>query len=271
MTRLRPSGAGPRGHGTGALTRLYDVTCAWTVRILRARYQQSILGWAWAVVQPMATVAIFSIVFTRVVHVDTGPIPYVVFSYTSLVPWSLLAGALPDMTGSMVANIGVVTKVDFPREALPIGAFVARLTDFAVSFAVLVLLVVAYGLPVTWTWLIFVPIALLVQSCLIVGLGLGCAALNVFYRDVDPMLRLVLQLWFYASPILYPIDLVPTEWRWFYLLNPMAGIIETYRAALLANQPPDPSLGVAALTSMIIGFVGYWLFKRVEGRFADVV
>lgn len=248
-----------------------DLVKAWTVRTLRARYQQSALGWSWAVIQPIATVAVFTLVFTRVVPIDTSGVPYVVFAYAALVPWALLASALPDMAMSLVNNFNLVTKIYFPREALPIAALAARLVDFAISAALLAILVLALHAHVSHLWVIFLPLIFLIQLALILGLGLGAAALNVFYRDVDPVLKLVLQLWFYASPIIYPASLVPEQWQWLYFANPMAGVIEGYRDVLLDNRTPGWHLLPAAVGSTLLLVVGYGFFRRVEGKFADII
>jgi lipopolysaccharide transport system permease protein len=248
-----------------------DLVWAWTVRTLRGRYQQSALGWLWAIVQPVATVAIFAIVFTRIVPVDTGGVPYILFSYTAIVPWTLLATSITDMAMSLVQNMNLVGKIYFPREALPIASLLARLADFGISFILLIILVILFKIPVSPIELLYLPLILIIQLALILGLGIGSAALNVFYRDVDPLLKLVTQVWFYASPILYPISFVPENWRWLYFLNPMAGIIAAYRDVLIYNTTPGNYLVPAAVISFILFLFGYWFFKRVEFQFADIV
>lgn len=253
------------------LFKIRDLVWAWTVRTLRGRYQQSALGWLWAIVQPVATVAIFAIVFTRIVPVDTGGVPYILFSYSAVVPWTLLTTSVTDMAMSLVQNMNLVGKIYFPREALPIATLLARLADFAISFVLLIILVIVYRIPVSVTGLLFLPLIFLIQLALILGLGIGSAALNVFYRDVDPLLKLVLQVWFYASPILYPVSLVPEQWRWLYYLNPMSGILAAYRDVLIYNQLPGDYLLPAAIISFVIFIVGYWFFKRVEFQFADII
>lgn len=253
------------------LFRTKDLLWAWTGRTVRARYQQSVLGWLWAIVQPIATVAIFTIVFTRFVKVDTGDIPYVIFSYVAVVPWTFLAMGLTDMAMSLIQNMPLVTKVYFPREALPIAAMFARLMDFGIAFSLVVLLMVYYKMPIALEAWIYLPVILAIQLALVAGLGLACAALNVFYRDVQPLLTLAVQMWFYASPIIYPVTLVPESIRQYYYLNPMAGILETYRNILLYGEPPGAYLIPSAITSFLVLFFGYWLFKRLEFLFADIV
>lgn len=255
----------------GQLLKIRDLVWAWTIRTLRGRYQQSALGWFWAIVQPMATVAIFSIVFTRIVPVDTEGIPYILFSYAAVAPWTLLASSITDMANSLVQNMNLVGKIYFPREALPIAAMLARLADFAVSFILLIVLVIFFRIPVNPLGFLYLPLVLLIQLALMLGLGIGSAALNVFYRDVDPLLKLVTQLWFYATPILYPVSLVPEKWEWVYFLNPMAGVIAAYRDVLIYNTLPGAYLLPSAVVSFAILFAGYWIFKRVEFQFADIV
>jgi len=256
------------------VTNLYqarDLLRTWTTRNVRARYQQSALGWLWAVIQPAAQVALFSIIFTLIVPVDTGEIPYVVFSYVAMVPWTFLASSLSDMSDSLVGNMSLVTKIYFPREVLPVAAMLGRLLDFGVAAGLLVILIIFYRVPIFPAGWLFLPLILAVQVVLMLGLGLGLAALNVFFRDVRSLLVLGLQLWFYASPILYPLNMVPEQLRPLYMLNPMAGILEAYRAVLLLGQLPDAYLALSALTSLVLFVIGYWFFKRVEFQFADIV
>ena len=253
------------------LFKAHDLVWAWTLRTLRGRYQQSALGWLWAIVQPVATVAIFAVVFTRIVPVDTGGVPYILFSYTAVVPWTLLATSITDMAMSLVQNMNLVGKIYFPREALPVASLLARLADFGISFVLLVILVIIFRIPVSPVGLLYLPLILLVQIALILGLGIGAAALNVFYRDVDPLLKLVIQIWFYASPILYPISFVPEKWQWLYFLNPMAGIIAAYRDVLIYNTLPGEYLMPAVILSLVLFVFGYWFFKKVEYQFADIV
>lgn len=259
---------------TVAFRTLYthrDLLIAWTLRTIRARYQQSILGGLWAIFQPAATVAVFTVIFTRFIPVDTGSVPYVVFSYTAMVPWLLFSTSMSDMVESLVVNRNLVSKIYFPREILVIAAMLARLLDFGIAFGVLLLLMLYYRmLPFALGWL-YLPVILATQLALALGLGLAGAALNVFYRDFKHLFALGLQLWLYATPIIYPVSLVPERLRPFYYLNPMAGVIEAYRAVLLYEAWPGSYLFTSALTAFTVLVVGYWLFKRVEPQFADVV
>lgn len=248
-----------------------DLIWAWTSRSIRVRYKQSVLGGLWAIIQPLATVAIFSIIFTFFVPVDTGTTPYVIFSYTAMVPWVLFTSSTTDIVDSLVGNMNLVSKIYFPREILPISALLARLLDFGIASMLLVLLMIYFQIPVYLPGWLFLPIILLTQLALALGLGLFGAALNVFYRDVRPIFGLGLQIWLYASPIIYPISTIPEWLQPIYFLNPMAGVIEGYRSVLLYQQLPGPYFSLSVSVSIVILLFGYWFFKRVEFQFADVV
>ena len=222
-------------------------------------------------VQPVAIVTIFSIIFTLFIPVDTGGLPYVVFAYVALVPWTLFASSITDMTNSLVENMSLVNKIYFPREILPIAAMLTRLLDFAIAYGVLLVLMLYFQLPLFPVGLLFLPLILTIQLTLALGLGLASTALNVFYRDVKHLLALGLQLWFYASPIVYPVSAVPERLRPFYFLNPMAGALEAYRAVLLYEELPGSYLFTSALVAIVVFLIGYWLFKRLEFQFADIV
>lgn len=248
-----------------------DLLLAWTGRNIRGRYQQSILGWFWAIVQPAAQVAIFSIIFTMFVPIDTGDIPYPVFSYVAVAPWTFLAASLTDMSSSLVFNMDLVVKIYFPREVLPIAAMLARLMDFCVAACLLALLMIFFQVPLSLPAVLFLPVILGVQFLLILGIGLASAALNVFFRDVQSLLTLGLQVWFYASPIIYPVTVVPEHLQPIYFLNPMAGILTAYRDVLLNGNPPGSYFLPSAVVSLVLFLAGYWFFKRVEFKFADIV
>jgi lipopolysaccharide transport system permease protein len=255
----------------GELYRTRDLLWAWTGRTVRARYQQSLLGWFWAIMQPAAQVVIFSVVFTFFVPIDTGAVPYPVFSYVAVVPWTLLAASLPDMTDALVSNMGLITKIYFPREILPISAMLARVLDFVVAFALLIVLMIIFRVPFYLAGWVFLPFLLMIQLMLIIGLGLACAALNIFFRDVRSLVALGLQLWFYASPIIYPVSMVPQKLLPLYFLNPMAGLLGGYRDVLLYQKLPGTYLVPSVLVTLVIFLLGTWLFKRVEFQFADIV
>jgi lipopolysaccharide transport system permease protein len=248
-----------------------ELVISWTTRTIRGRYQQSILGGLWAIIQPAASAVIFSIIFTFFIPVNTGGIPYIIFSYVAMVPWTLFSASITDMVDSLVGNMNLVTKIYFPREVLPLSSLLARVFDFLIAFGVIVLLIIYYRVQITLLGWLYIPVILLIQLALAFGIGLFGASLNVFYRDMRHIFTLGMQIWFYASPILYPITSIPERFRSLYYLNPMAGIIEAYRAVILYHELPGPYLLVSAGMAIFFLVTGYWFFKRVEFQFADVV
>lgn len=254
-----------------AILMYRDLLLAWTWRTVRVRYQQSFLGGFWAVIQPAAAVAIFSIVFTRFIKVDTGGVPYVLFSFATMVPWTFFSTSLTDMINSLVENMGLVTKIYFPREILPLSVMLARLLDFGIATGVLLVLMLYYRVPLFEPAWLYIPLILLIQIGLVLGLGLMGAALNVFYRDIKHLIILGLQIWLYASPVIYPVSLVPERLRSLYFVNPMAGVVEAYRRVLIHAQAPDGHLLWSAFLALAVLTFGFWFFKRVESQFADVL
>ena len=248
-----------------------DLLWAWSARIISARYQQSALGGLWAIAQPVAMVIIFTIVFTRFVPVDTGGPPYLIFAYVTLVPWTLFATSLGDMTNSLVENMSLVNKIYFPREILPISAMLARLLDFFIAASLVIIMVLYFQISVEPMSLLYLPLILLTQLALAMGLGFIGATLNIFYRDVRYLVTVGIQLWFYASPIIYSVQLVPENIRPFYFLNPMAGVLEAYRDVILHNGQPGYYIFISATSAVVLLFFGYWFMKRLEFRFADIV
>jgi len=248
-----------------------DLLFSWTYRIVRGRYQQSILGGLWAIIVPVASTVIFSIIFTFFVPVDTGKTPYLVFSYTAMVPWTLFTSSITDMVDSLIGNMNLVSKIYFPREILPIAALLARLIDYFIAMGVLVILMIIYRIPQNVLGLLLLPLVLLIQLSLSLGLGLMGSAMNVFYRDVRHIFILGLQIWFYASPIIYPVSVVPPDLQPIYFLNPMAGVIEAYRDILLNQKLPNPYLTISAIVALLVLLIGYRIFKRLEFQFADVI
>jgi len=248
-----------------------DLLLAWIARTIRARYKQSLLGGLWAVIQPATAAIIFSLIFTYFVPIDTEGIPYLLFSYTAMVPWTLLTASITDMVDSLVINMNLISKIYFPREVLPIAAMLARLLDFGIAFLVLTILLLFFQIPMDPFLLFLLPMVVVIQLMLVLGVGLIGAALNVFYRDIRHVVGLGLQIWLYASPVIYPVGRVPESLRTFYFLNPMAGIIESYRDILLHQRMPGAYLLASMAIAVAIMALGYVLFKRLELQFADVV
>jgi len=249
----------------------FDLLLAWAFRIIRSRYQQSLLGGLWAILQPAATVIIFTIIFTQIIPIDTRGTSYVLFSAVAMIPWTFFSSSITDMVGSLVENMNLVIKIYFPRQILPMAAMMARLVDFAIAAVMLIILMLIYRAPIFPQGLILLPVVVLIQMALALGIGLVGAALNVFYRDIKHIIGLVIQIWFYASPVIYPVERVPERFRDLYALNPMVGVISAYRNILLYEQMPDQTLWISAAVALVVLIFGYWFFQRVEFQFADVV
>jgi lipopolysaccharide transport system permease protein len=256
------------------LANLYhyrDLLWLWTGREVRVRYKQSALGAAWAVIQPLALTLVFTLVFSRLMQVDTGGVPYPVFAYSALVPWTFFATSLAFAIPSLVNNLNLVGKIYFPREILPLASIGAALIDFAMAGLVFVGMMLVYQIPLTLNVLWVIPL-LFIQIMLTIGVTLIGAALIVFFRDVRFVIPLLTQIWMYASPVIYPSTLIPEQWQTLYFLNPMAGIIAGYRSALVLGETPNlPALLLATIVSAALLLIGYTTFKRSEPLFADLI
>ena len=256
------------------LTELYhyrDLLWLWIGREVRVRYKQSALGVAWAVLQPLALTVVFTLVFSRLIQVDTGGVPYPIFAYSGLVPWTFFATSLAFAIPSLVNNLNLVGKIYFPREILPLANIGAALLDFAMAGLVFAGLMLIYQIPLTLNVLWVVPL-IIIQIMLTIGVTLLGAAAIVFFRDVRFVIPLLVQIWMYASPVIYPTDLVPPQYQALYFLNPMAGLIDGYRRALVYGQPPQAdAVGLSAVISLTLLLSGYFIFKRSEPVFADLI
>ena len=241
-----------------------------TWRDIKVRYKQTIFGAAWAILQPFFTMIVFSIFFGRLAKVPSDGIPYPIFAYCALLPWSYFAGALDRASNSLVGSSHLITKVYFPRLAIPISAVLAGLLDFAIAFVVLLGMMVYYGFAPT-TAALTLPFFLLLAVATALGVGLWLSALNVQYRDVRYTIPFLTQFWLFATPIAYPSSLVPEQWRAWYGLNPMAGVVEGFRWALLGKEPPGPLLAVSIVVVVLLLIGGLYYFRRMEKTFADVV
>ncbi len=253
------------------LYRYRDLLWLWTVREIRVRYKQSLLGVGWAILQPLALTLVFTLVFSRIMQVDTGGLPYPIFAYSALVPWTFFATSLSFGIPSLVNNLSLVSKIYFPREILPIANVGAALLDFALAALVFAGMLLVYQIPIT-IYVIWVVPLLCIQISLTVGVILLGSAAIVFFRDVRFVIPLLVQIWMYASPVIYPTDLIPPAYRPLYFLNPMAGIIDGYRRVLVMGEPPNMyALLIATVTSAALLILGYFIFKRSEPLFADLI
>ena len=242
---------------------------AW--RDIKVRYRQTVMGALWAIIQPFFTMVIFSLFFGRLANVPSDGLPYPVFSFTALVPWTFFANALAQASNSLVINANMVKKIYFPRLALPIATVLAGVVDFALAFLVLLGIMLYYGLvpTVNIIWLPFFTLLALVTS---LGVSLWLAAMNVQFRDVHYTIPFLTQAWLFVTPIAYPSSLLPEPWRTVYGLNPMAGVVEGFRWALLGTDTaPGRMIMVSVLVAVILFVSGAFYFRRMEQSFADVL
>lgn len=240
------------------------------LRDLKARYKQAAFGYAWALAQPLAGVVVFTIVFRRLADMPSDDIPYPIFSYVGLSVWAYFAGAASKATGSLVSNSALVSKIYFPRILAPTAAVLPGLVDMMLALTLLVVLMPVFGVAPTWA-ILTTPLWAIPLVGAALGTGLWLGALNVSYRDVGQAIGLLVQLWLFASPVAYPSSEVPEQWRTLYFLNPMTGVIEGFRWALIGG--PWPGLRVllsfAVIAALLVG--GLLYFLRLERRFADVI
>ncbi len=240
-------------------------------RDIKVRYKQTAIGAAWVVLQPFLTMVVFSIFFGKLAKLPSNGLPYPIFYYCALLPWTYFAGALQNATNTVVEHQRVITKVYFPRLLLPLSSVLSGLLDFGIGLIVLMAMMLYYRIGAGPAFLL-VPAFLLLAILTALGVGLWLAALNAMYRDVRYALPFLVQFWLFASPVAYPSTLVPEKWRWLYGLNPMAGVVEGFRWAQTGRGPaPGPMLfaSVGAVLVLLVG--GLLYFQKVEGTIADVV
>jgi lipopolysaccharide transport system permease protein len=248
-------------------------------RDVKVRYKQTALGASWAIIQPFVTMVVFTILFGNLAKMPSDGIPYPLFSYTGLLPWGLFTKALSDAGRSMITNRSMITKVYFPRLAIPLASVLSGLVDFALAFVVLIGMILFYNYnpnleyqvvltPAILTLPLFLVLALITS----LGVGLWLSALNVQYRDINYIIPFLTQFWLFITPIAYPASMIPEKWQLLYALNPMAGVVEGFRWALLgADTAPGPMVAVSALIAVILMVTGLYYFRRMERTFADEV
>ena len=240
-------------------------------RDVKVRYKQTLLGATWAILQPLLTMIIFSLLFGNLGGIKSDGVPYPLFAYAGLLVWTFFANAVTNSGNSLVGSAHLITKIYFPRMIVPAGAVAAGLVDLALAFVVQVGLMIYYGVHATSALLMLFPLVIL-TTMLALGVGMWLSALNVKYRDIRYAIPFLIQLWMFASPIIYPVSMLPQKWRWVVTLNPVTGIIQNFRIALFGNQPfVWKSLAISAVvTAMVLMYAAY-SFRRMERRFADIV
>jgi len=253
------------------LVEYRDLLYTLTVHRIKVRYKQSVLGLSWAILQPLSLMLIYTLIFSVVARMPSDDIPYPLFAYTGLLPWTYFSTALSTATNGLVSHSHLVTKVYFPREILPMTYVLAALFDFLIASLVLAGLMIYYRAPITLNFLYVVPI-ILVLTIFALAMSLFMSAVQVRFRDVGVAMPLLLQVWMFATPIIYPLSAVPERLRPIYDLNPTVGVIEGFRNVLLQGTPPNfRALGASALVSLILLPLMYIYFKHVEATVADVV
>jgi lipopolysaccharide transport system permease protein len=240
-------------------------------RDIKVRYKQTVIGAAWAILQPFMTMVVFSLFFGKLAKMPSHGLPYPVFYYSALLPWMYFAGALQNATNTIIEHQRVITKVYFPRIILPLAAVLSGLVDFGIAFIILIGMMLFYGIIPTLA-VLWLPFLMLLAVMTAFGVGLWLSALNAIYRDVRYAVPFLIQFWMFASPVAYPSSLVPERWQWLYGLNPMAGVIEGFRWALTGQgQPPAPLFAVSVLAVLLVLIGGLFYFRRMEGIIADLV
>lgn len=240
-------------------------------RDIKVRYKQSFLGIGWALLQPLSLMVVFTLVFSRFAKVPTNGIPYPIFSYCALLPWILFANSLSYGIPSLVNNIHLVTKIYFPREIFPIATIFACFIDFLIGSIIFIGLLFYYKISIS-IYILFIPILLIIQILLTLGIVFFLSALNVFFRDIKHIIPLAVQLWMFLSPVAYSLSSVPDRFRGLYIFNPMVGILDGYRAIILSREMVDiNSLIISFTFSIVLFFFSYRFFKKMEMKFADII
>jgi len=240
-------------------------------RDIKVRYKQTVLGAAWAVIQPFFTMVLFTLVFGRLAKMPSDGVPYPIFAYAALVPWTFFANSLTQASNSLVTSTNLIKKVYFPRLIIPMSSVISGAVDFAIAFAVLLGMMIFFGVFPTQN-VVWLPCFLALAFITAMGVGLWLTAINVQYRDVRYTIPFLTQFWLFATPIAYPSSLLPEPWRSLYGLNPMAGVVEGFRWALLGVETgPGPMMLVSALVALVVLVTGLFYFQRMERTFADIL
>jgi lipopolysaccharide transport system permease protein len=240
------------------------------MRDIRVRYKQTVLGAAWAILQPFTTMVVFTIFFGQLAHISSEGYPYPIFVYSALLPWTFFANSVVSSSNSLVGSAHLISKVYFPRLIIPLSAVGTGIVDFAIASSILLAMMLFYG--VGWSMnLLMVPILLLAVVFIALGVGICLSALSVAYRDFRYVVTFMLQLWMFVTPVVYPASLVPTNWRWLLYLNPMSGLVEGFRAVFLGKTFDFLGIAISAGVAVSLFCVGIVYFGRVERRFADVI
>lgn len=253
------------------LSRYKDFLYFVTLRDIRVRYKQTVLGIIWIAVQPLIQMVIFSFFFGTVANLDSEGIPYALYTFAALVPWTFFSSTLNRSTQSVVGSSGMIKKIYFPRLLLPISGLLSSLVDFIIPFLILIAMMLWFQVSFTWT-LLWLPVFMALSASVALGAGVWLSALNVQFRDVRMAVAYIVQIWFWISPVAYADTIVSPEWELIYALNPMAGVLSGFRWMLLGTPPPEPfSLFLSFAVSTVLLISGVYYFRYMERTFADVV
>ena len=270
ITRIRPS-HGWRALDLAELWRYRELAVLLAWRDVQVRYKQTALGVAWALIQPLLAMGIFALFFGNLIQVPSDGVPYALFAFVGLLPWTYFANATTNASSSLVANTNLISKVYFPRLVIPLAGVGSALVDLAIGFLVLLVLLIAFGVVPTIN-LLFIPLLIVLAVLTALGVSIWLSALDVQYRDVRYAIPFLIQVWLFATPVVYPASVIPEQYRAFYGLNPMSGVVEGFRWALLGRTPPPgPLLLVSAVMVLLILVTGLFYFRRMERTFADVI
>ncbi len=240
-----------------------------TQREIKARYKQSVIGYTWVLLNPLAQLVVYTFVFSMVFRFPTGDIPYVIFLFAALLPWTLFQNSITTATQSLVVNASLLKKVVFPREVIPYSVILSKIVDFLFSSLVFILFLLLFKVPLAASSLWFIPL-FMIQILLTTALSLVLSAANLFYRDIQYLANLILMLWMYMTPVVYPLSMVPDLFIWIYKLNPIVGIIEGYLLALFGYPFETTIIYWSAFVSILCFLGGFYLFKKAERVFADI-
>jgi len=239
-------------------------------RDIKVIYKQTVLGFLWAIIRPVFTMIVFSVVFGRLAKIPSDGVPYPIFSYTALIPWIYFSQALGKSAQSLITNVNMLTKIYFPRLIIPMTPVLAGLVDLVIAFSILILMMFWYGIVPTWN-ILFLPLLVILMIMTASGIGMWLSAMAIQYRDVKHAIQFILQLLMYAAPVVWPVSLIPDKYRLIYGLYPMAGVIEGFRSSLIGTNPmPWDLIIVGSISSLVIVLSGAFYFRRMERFFADV-
>jgi lipopolysaccharide transport system permease protein len=269
VTFIRPR-KGWRSLDVKELWAYRELLWVLTLRDIKVRYKQTVLGVAWAVIQPVMTMVVFSIFFGRLAQMPSNGLPYPVFVYTALLPWTFFANAITYSSNSVVSSSSLISKAYFPRLIIPLSSVGAGLVDFIISAGMLLLIMIIYG--VGWTSnLLMAPVLMLAVIFTALGVGTLISALTVSYRDFRYVIPFLIQIWMFVTPVVYPASLVPERWQSLFYLNPMAGLIEGFRSAFLGTPFDEMALWISCAMAVLVFLMGVLYFEKVERRFADII